>query len=381
MKNQYVILTGSKNNAGDFLIKYRAKQLFKEFRSDREIVDFNAWEPFDSEMLKTVNESKALILTGGPSFQKNMRPNIYKMTDKLDDISVPIITMGIGWKSFKGTWDDTYNYKLSKESIELIDRIDKSGYMSSVRDYHTLNAIKFKGFDNFFMTGCPAYYDLNHIGHDFPVPTVNRVAFSLGVSFLKSTSMERNIKDNILSCKELLNDKEFEVVFHHSLNKENFLSSDVASLKHVAKHNEFAKWLDEHNIRYVDISGSAENLINYYSTVDLHLGYRVHAHIFMNSISKPSILISEDGRGAGTKDVIGGIVLTGFERFKDTLVEQILRFIPGNSDRYVTNKFLTQELINNIAYEQKTGFNRTKSTRPQIDNNFSLMKEFIEQLP
>jgi len=28
MKDHYGILTGSKNNAGDFLIKYRAKQLF-----------------------------------------------------------------------------------------------------------------------------------------------------------------------------------------------------------------------------------------------------------------------------------------------------------------------------------------------------------------
>ncbi len=47
MKEQYVVLTGSKNNAGDYLIKYRAKKLFKEFRPDREIVDYNAWEKFD----------------------------------------------------------------------------------------------------------------------------------------------------------------------------------------------------------------------------------------------------------------------------------------------------------------------------------------------
>ena len=48
--------------------------------------------------------------------------------------------------------------------------------------------------------------------------------------------------------------------------------------------------------------------MNYYSKVDLHIGYRVHAHIFMNSIAKKSILISEDGRAKGVKGVIGGIV-------------------------------------------------------------------------
>ena len=41
MKDQYVILTGSKNNAGDYLIKFSAKQLFSDLRPDREIIDFN----------------------------------------------------------------------------------------------------------------------------------------------------------------------------------------------------------------------------------------------------------------------------------------------------------------------------------------------------
>ncbi|MBD3840054.1 MAG: polysaccharide pyruvyl transferase family protein, partial [Epsilonproteobacteria bacterium] len=128
MKNQFTILTGSKKNAGDFLIKYRAKQLFKKLKPDREIVDFNAWEEFDEEKLKVVNESKALILLGGPSLQKNMRPNIYKMRKNLDDIKVPIVSMGIGWKSISGNWSDTYNYSLTQDSMELLERINNSGY-------------------------------------------------------------------------------------------------------------------------------------------------------------------------------------------------------------------------------------------------------------
>lgn len=44
MKDYYVILTGSKNNAGDFLIKCRAKneKLFAALRPDRDIVDLDA---------------------------------------------------------------------------------------------------------------------------------------------------------------------------------------------------------------------------------------------------------------------------------------------------------------------------------------------------
>src|SRR5688500_556275 len=116
MKDRYVVLTGSKNNAGDYLIKYRAKQLFAALRSDREIIDYDAWKPFTSEQLETVNSARALILMGGPALQPAMRPAIYPMTPKLDDIKVPIITMGIGWKSQEGNWDASNTYRLNKET-------------------------------------------------------------------------------------------------------------------------------------------------------------------------------------------------------------------------------------------------------------------------
>ena len=153
MKAQYVILTGSKNNAGDYLIKYRAKQLFANLRPDRKIIDINGWEQLNTEKLAIINQSKALILMGGPALVENMVPKVYALTENLEDIKVPIVMMGIGWKSQKGNWEDTYSYSLSEKTLSLLDRIDNSGYQSSVRDYHTLNAIRFNGFNNFLMTG------------------------------------------------------------------------------------------------------------------------------------------------------------------------------------------------------------------------------------
>lgn len=380
MKN-YVTLTGSKNNAGDFLIKYRANQLFKNIRPDRGIIDFDAWKEFDSEMLDTVNSSKALILLGGPSLQKNMRPDIYKMIQNLDDIKVPIVTMGIGWKSIQGNWENTYNYPLSKDTIELLERINSNGYFSSVRDYQTLNSVQFKGFDNFLMTGCPAYYDEDFIGEKFRPINIQKVAFSLGVSFINSQSMEKLMKDNILKCREYFKDKEFEVVFHHSLDEDKFLSSHGSTVVHNKRHQDFAKWLDDNGIVYIDISGCAENLINYYSTIDLHIGYRVHAHIFMNSISRYSILISEDGRAKGAKSVIGSIVLDGYTNFKTSILNKILNRLFKGYDMFDANPNLTKEIIANISYEENIDYIRIKNSRSQIDNNYKVMKQFLKQLP
>jgi len=381
MKNQYVILTGSKNNAGDFLIKHRAKALFASYREDRKIIDFNAWEAFDEDKLRIVNESKALILMGGPSLQYNMRPNIYKMTKDLDAIKVPIISMGIGWKSMNGTWHDTYDYRLNESTLALLERINNSGYLSSVRDYHTLNSIQFKNYNHFIMTGCPAYYDKAYIDKKPTLNAIEKVAFSLGVSFVESKAMEKLIKENILYCKSLYKDKNFEVVFHHSLDREAFLATHNATTKHVQKHNKFAQWLETENISYVDISGSAENLMDYYASIDLHIGYRVHAHIFMNSISKFSILISEDGRAKATHKVIGGIVLDGYVNFKNGFLSKVLNRLLSSYDRYTPNTFLTKELANNIQYEENIDYMRVKNSRTQIDNNFNIMKQFMQQLP
>lgn len=263
MKDYYVILTGSKNNAGDFLIKYRAKKLFAALRPDREIVDLDAWKPFDQATLELVNNSKALILLGGPALQAHMYPGIYALTDNLDDIKVPVTTMGIGWKSISGNWQDTYDYPLAAGALKLLRKVEASGLPMSVRDFHTLNALAFKGFDNVLMTGCPAYYDLDYIGKPVQLPEkLRKVAFSLGVSFIESPSMEREMKAQILRLKDYFRDAAFEVVFHHGLNPDVFLSVHKDGHEHNKRHCEFAQWLRERNIAYVDISGSAENLIN-----------------------------------------------------------------------------------------------------------------------
>jgi len=380
--NYYVVLTGSKNNAGDFLIKHRAKKLFEIFRPDREIIDIDAWKKFDQDTLEFVNGAKALILLGGPSLQLNMYPNIYGLVDALEKITVPITTMGVGWKSINGQWEDTYDYPLSGRTVELLKKIDSSGLASSVRDYHTLNMLALKGFNSFLMTGCTAYYDIPFLGTSISLPEkVSKVSFSLGVSFMESPSMEKEMKLQILQLRDAFKVSFFEVVFHHGLNTTEFLQTHGAKKRHNYRHNVFLNWLKEKGVSFVDISGSAENLINYYNGVDLHIGYRVHAHIFMNSVSKPSVLISEDGRGKAVDKVIGGIVINGFNAYKKNIVSKVLNRLFHFYDRYTANTRVTQEVLCQLGYERKTQSARFLLSRKLIDENFRVMKKYISQLP
>ena len=94
----------------------------------------------------------------------------------------------------------------------------------------------------------------------------------------------------------------------------------------------------------------------------------------MSSIRKFTILLSEDGRGKEVSKTIGGLVIDAYDKYKNNFIAKVL-------SRFEDNKFLTNELINNIEYEKNINFNRLNGSFLNIDNNFNIMKKFIKQLP
>ena len=101
----------------------------------------------------------------------------------------------------------------------------------------------------------------------------------------------------------------------------------------------------------------------------------------MNSISRKSILISEDGRAEGVKGTINGIVLKGFLNFSNKLHNKISNKLLPHYDKFKANIFLSKELISEIEYEKKINFSRMKDSRKIIDSNYKVMFDFLKQLP
>ena len=381
IKDYYVILTGAKNNAGDYLIKYRAKHLFSALRSDRKIIDMDGWNALSDSDLKTVNQAKALILMGGPALQNKMYPGIYPLRENLDDIKVPIVTMAIGWKSRSGTATATENYPLSEQTLKLLKRVDDSGYFSSVRDYHTQDTLKHHGFNQFEMTGCSALYSLDHIGvSPDRKRDIKKVSFSLGVNFFKNEKLEQINKNLILNLHSVFPQAEFKVVFHHSTDPDFYRQTHNPNINLVKAQLDLIDWLNAHNIEHVDISGSADSLIDHYYSCDLHVGYRVHAHIFMSSINQRSILIAEDGRGTALEKVLGGFVLNDCPRYPKGAFEKVsakIGLFNANSKISSTLPLLIPETISK-SEDLDQGL---LDTRARIDNLFPVMKRWLEQLP
>lgn len=382
MQSRYILLTGGKNNAGDFLIKYKAKRLFKEHRKDREIIDWDGWKPLTEEQVDIINDSKALILMGGPSMQGNMYPGVYPLVEDLSRIKVPILTMGVGYKEESGLWQNTGAYLFSRTTSQLLNRINSAVYNSSVRDYHTLNVLLSKKLNAFIMTGCPALYEPDMIGKPIHTPDEYKtIAFSLGVSYLQSSGMNFQMKALIEKLRKQYPKAKITVYFHHKINLQNSLQK------------EWVEWLDNKMITYEDISGSETRMVEVYSNCDIHIGYRVHAHVHASSMGRPSILINEDSRGKGFYTVMGGMILDGYfvlPRFNRPDASLLYKSMGAVKKLYSLMRIdsglesysgIPDDVIQQMEYEKKNNFPRTRVVRSNIDLHYEEMKRFIASLP
>src|SRR5699024_4720289 len=118
--------------------------------------------------------------------------------------------------------------------------------------------LKGQGVTNIAMTGCPALYNLDYLEKNInSYQSLNKIIFSLGVSFAKSKAMEKSTKKILLDLKKKFKDADLTVMFHHSIDKKYLDTPDpIKNLFY--KNVELSRWLDKNKIKYKDISGSAK---------------------------------------------------------------------------------------------------------------------------
>lgn len=378
-KPYYVILTGGKNNAGDYLIGSQIKSLLKSIRPDRDVYELDAWSNKDQNELELINGSMCLILAGGPSLQPGMALNIYNLSNILEDINVPITMMGVGWHHERGYQSDIGAINLDSETIKLLKRVDSTGFPASVRDYHTQKLLFSYGFKNNTMTGCPVLYSKTS-DSSTNCKAQNKVVFSLGVSHKHSRLMTKSMKELIVMARDQFSDSEFLVAFHHSIDKK-YLDSPSASKQLYKRHIEFKNWLNRNRLKFVDISGSERELISLYDSASVHIGYRVHAHIYMTSQSKPSFLLAEDGRGLALKEVLGGAVFDAFSSYKVNSIFTKLRRFGINIELYRPDYSLYRWFFDLIENELSGKSMMCLQSHRRVNELYSKMSEFLRSLP
>ena len=337
---KFGLLSGAYINAGDFLIVERTKALLLKIFPDCEIVEYLRNKALDNQV-EEINKLDALIVAGGPAYMTYIYPNIIPLVDDLSKITTKIIPIGVGWYGENTKSDYVYNYyKFTDKTLKFLKRMETDAGFLSCRDYFSCRILNNNGLFNFKLTGCPAWYNLKKI--DIVTPKKLKIK-DINKIYISDPANIKNLKQIpklIEYLKAKFNNAQIIFVFHRR-------SEGNGAEKEYMKCEEY---LANNDIEYIDISSSSKGF-ECYNDADLHIGYRVHAHIYNLSERNLSILIEEDGRGAGVNEVLGMAHIyaynpykTGknyyiFNDFLSKIKRKVLRF-----KKYYDNEFLLEEL-------------------------------------
>ena len=344
------LLHGAKINAGDFLIKKRTEELLKFFYPKALIFEYFRNESIEQYM-NQINECDIVILAGGPLLIKGLKN--FPLLSEYKKIKRPIIALGLGWFGQDSSVDHVYGYMLNEETKNLISKCSKYSFIGC-RDYYSVDILRNIGIDKTKMTGCPAWYYLPEIWND-----------DLKFSGLK------NVKKICISDAARVDDKGVELSIIEFVRKFFGEDIEIAYVMHRddwLEFDEFKHELAKYNVNMQYISNS-EDGFSIYDDCDIHIGFRVHAHIYNLSKRKYSILIEEDGRGNGVDDTLG---LPRIKAYKTVMVNNEIHKVPNNLAKY--------QLEDCIMDYEFNDYIRLRNAFKLMAQYFNVMSDFIKSI-
>lgn len=354
-------LSGAYKNAGDFLIEKRAIELIRHVYPEAEITRFLRNEI--KVNTASINNCDAAVIGGGPVFKTSL-VTYMPLEIYVQEIRIPTMILGGGWYGSNGSSHAVQQYKFDGPTRAFLEKIYADGFGFSCRDLHTVNVLRENGFPRTVMTGCPAWYDVRY---------VDNIAFKNDVPEIKTIFVSDPAKlSNLKGAVELVDylrerypQAEIKFVFHRGTGQDRFTSG-----KSAAARQQTVLALQSRGVHTEDISYGADGF-SLYDKCDLHVGYRVHAHIYNLSIRNRSVLIEEDGRGAGVNETLGLPSIRAYDdtvNFSGSCFDRAVRKIGGRP-----NTSMISELDSYLTLLEDADY-------AYLLNAFQLQRQFLRRM-
>lgn len=383
----YTLLETRTGNVGDDYIFSACKNLLERYKGKYDYKVYHIKDQLEKN-IDEINDSDAIILCGGPVYgswkHTPFYPNYVKLTKNLGDIKIPIIPFGVG--AFPSFDDLRGNKYFTNESIIALRFIHRNIKYSSVRDNITKKLVNDIDIPNVITTGCPTLFMSQKSKNDFKDRNnIENIAVSIAHGHFHDErffipSSHRLLDAVVKRAKDykLIRPLRFihkNINFYH--NKNPIIRKNHSLLEAVAKRFEDCnlyctlhgtgkglgydrirkKVVEELGYEIIELN-NLKKMDRTYNKIDLHIGFRVHAHIWFLSRHKPSFLIHEDGRGNG---------------FSDT-------FQLKNDIDWLSSNFATK-IINNVDKEIENGFQGFDNFNKQYLIYLNNMEEFMGGIP
>lgn len=391
--NTYTVLTTSppygSQNVGDKLIEQRTKDLVTKEKGEVEFLTIFREEPLEPYLDK-INSTRAILMPAFPIRDTPMYPGVYRLTDDLSKIKVPMIPIGANWNVYPGDRESRDNLSYSEATRNFLNYINNQIEVMSCREYFITDILSKHGIDNTIMTGDPAWFLLPSLGQPMYRPDkINKVVFSPPLSpyYLEQAKSVMRMLVNLFPEAE-------KTCAFHLFDADSYKESEAKSENSAAlnpdvtaKNRAIREYAKSIGFEIREMAGDLSNL-DYYQSCDLHVGYECHAHLNFFSRRIPSVLIAEDARGIGFNYTLGVGGFTGFLRAQSqsssvnktitsgycTSIEELVLAPPKTNLDIEIEEFLSHEL--------ESGFRKYIGLSAYLDDVYeNKMRPFIQTLP
>jgi hypothetical protein len=284
-----LLLHRAVRNAGDSLILERAHRLIADMYPDVPLDAAEAWHRLDGQIPADVLRSyRAVILCGGPGYARRIH-KLYPI-GPLDQLP-PLVLLAPGSRIDPGTEGQLSSFRFDSKDRDFLDHVLSRTQYLGARDPLTVELLGQNGYGRVLMTGDPAWYDLDAIDRPVRAPReLGVVAFTPPANPAYYGQASRFVE----ALADAMPRARGHVVFHRGVQ------------------SRFAAVAERRSWRCDEISGSADGF-GLYDEVDLHVGYRLHAHLYCISRGIPSYIIAEDSRATGAMQALPGLGVPAFD--------------------------------------------------------------------
>lgn len=355
---RYLVISRTLSNGGDHLIASKLIEVIKREKKNDKLVFRNGVEKLDVDY---INSFDAIIIGGGPIYENRLlNVESFPLLEIINEINIPITIVGAGWYGFSGFDKNVYSYEFSEVASRLFNKVLTTGGFLGCRDYITARVLKNNGYKNILMTGCPVWYDYECLDDIKVNSNVNKKISKIAISDpgITKRSEEQKIKSTqVIELIQTIQERfpKAEIIFT--------FNNGIITKYSTPCNTKIKRYLESQGIPVYDLSNSCEGF-SIYNDIDLHIGYRVHSHIYTLSKRIPSILIEEDARGQGINHALGlgAYSLTSFDIegiFKETFSgnKNLMKSLNNVIDEMINSDFIN---IENAFAIMRNTYNKMK---------------------
>ncbi|MFI8622099.1 polysaccharide pyruvyl transferase family protein [Marinomonas sp. NPDC078689] len=360
MKKYIIVSTypeyGSKN-IGDQLITSALIDVIKFTKGANVEIDI-VWREDSWENIKERVFNADAVVFACLAIRPNMSVKEYPFLKNLLKENIPLAVVSAGTSiPVSCVKKSVLNY-VSNETKEQLLSLDRNAIFFTTRGYLTQFFCESIGLSNVVFSGDVAFFNQRYKDVSFVEgKKINKIVIS---DPHHSKLYLRSFNALVLALRAKYNDAEIVVALH----------GNDAAIK---------EYVNRSGLKYIEVFKDKDKGLSIYDSADLHVGYRVHAHVSSLKRGVYSYLLEQDGRGCDYGLTINRKISVPSYCQPRGLLEKFMGKFGFN--RYAVGVSPVDQIISLVSQDEVLGFHKFLGLEKQLATFSDDIINSIKKLP